>query len=229
MATSAASQGWTRLVTAGRIDGRLMLGVALVAVSVIGGLLLWGSASNTTQVVVAGKDLSQGHVLQSSDLSTTNLKADGQLSSLVVPQSEAGSLVGQTLASRVVAGQPIIRADLSSGPVIGTDEVAITVPVDADSVYPGLAPGDEVSVLGTAGGSQASGPTVTVLDRALVYDVTAKTGPSTIGSSGSATRTLSNVTLVVPSSEAENMAHAAAAWTITLALLPPDGAPAGAQ
>ena len=32
------------MVTAGRIDGRMMLGVALVAVSVIGGLLLWGSA-----------------------------------------------------------------------------------------------------------------------------------------------------------------------------------------
>jgi Flp pilus assembly protein CpaB len=229
MATSAASPGWTRLVTAGRIDGRLLLGVALVAVSVIGGLMLWGAASDTAQVVVAGKDLPQGHVIESSDLTTTQLKSEGELSSLVIPEAEAGSLVGETLDTRVVAGQPIIQADLSSGPIIGADDVAITIPVDADSVYPGLAPGDEVRVLGTAGGSQASGPTVTVLDRAVVYDVSAKTGPTTVGSSGNATRTLSNVTLVVPATEAENMAHAAVGWTITLALLPPDTTSSGAQ
>jgi hypothetical protein len=55
--------------------------------------------------------------------------------------------------------------------VIGPGEVAITIPVNADSVYPGLRPGDAVTVLGTAGGSQADGPTLTVLERALVYDV----------------------------------------------------------
>jgi Flp pilus assembly protein CpaB len=224
MATSAAPQRWTRLVSAGRIDGRMLLGVALVAVSIIGGLFLWGSASDTTAVVVANKDMPQGHVIEAGDLSTTELRAEGGLSSLLIPQAEVGSLVGRTLGTRVVAGEPVIRPDLSSGPVIGAGEVAITIPVNADSAYPGLRPGDAVTVLGTAGGSQAVGPTVTVLERAVVYDVSAERTPTTIGSDGQSTRGLSNVTLVVPSGVAEQVAHAAVSWTVTLALLAPDGA-----
>jgi Flp pilus assembly protein CpaB len=222
MATSAAPQRWTRLVTAGRIDGRMLLGVALVAVSIIGGLLLWGSASNTTAVVVASKDLPQGHVIAAGDLSTTQLRPQGGLSLLVIPQAEVSSLVGRTLDTRVVAGEPVIRPDLSTGPVIGPGEVAITIPVNANGVYPGLRPGDAVTVLGTPGGSQAAGPTVTVLDRALVYDVSANRAATTIGSGGQATSGLSNVTLVVPSGSAEQVAHASVSWTVTLALLAPD-------
>ncbi len=224
MATSAAPQRWTRLVSAGRIDGRMLLGIALVAVSIIGGLLLWGSASDTTAVVVANKDMPQGHVIEAGDLSTTQLRAEGGLSSLLIPQAEVASLVGRTLGTRVVAGEPVIRPDLSSGPVIGPGDVAITIPVNADSVYPGLRPGDAVTVLGTAGGSQADGPTVTVLERALVYDVSAERSPTTIGSDGQSTRGLTNVTLVVPSGVAEQVAHAAVSWTVTLALLAADDA-----
>ncbi len=226
MATSAASRRWTRLVTAGRIDARMLLGVALVAVSIIGGLLLWGSARDTVPVVVANREMPQGHVVQASDLSIAQLRTEGALSSLVIPQAEVNSLVGRTLGTRVVAGEPVIRPDLSSGPVIGAGEVAITIPVDANAVYSGLRPGDAVTVLGTAGGSQAAGPTVTVLQRALVYDVSAERGPTTIGSNGQGTRRLSNVTLVVLSGDAEKVAHAAVSWTVTLALLAPDGAEA---
>jgi Flp pilus assembly protein CpaB len=193
-------------------------------VSIIGGLLLWGSASDTTAVVVANKDMPQGHVIEAGDLSTTELRAEGSLSSLLIPQAEVDSLVGRTLGTRVVAGEPVIRSDLSSGPVIGPGEVAITIPVNADSVYPGLRPGDAVTVLGTAGGSQADGPTVTVLERALVYDVSAERSPTSIGSDGQSTRGLTNVTLVVASGVAETVAHAAVSWTVTLALLAPDGA-----
>jgi hypothetical protein len=125
-----------------------------------------------------------------------------------------------------VAGELVFRPDLSSGPVIDPGEVAITIPVKADSVYPGLRPGDAVTVLGTAGGSQAGGPTVTVLDRALVYDVSANRTATTIGSGGQATSGLSNVTLVVPSAVAEQVAHASVSWTVTLALLASDGAAA---
>jgi hypothetical protein len=64
----------------------MLLGVALVAVSIIGGLLLWGSASDTTAVVVANKDMPQGHVIEAGDLSTTELRAEGGLSSLLIPR-----------------------------------------------------------------------------------------------------------------------------------------------
>lgn len=226
MATSAASQRWTRLVSAGRIDGRMMLGVALVAVSVIGGLLLWGSAGDTVPVVVADRDLPEGHVITSDDLAISELRADGALASLVIPEAQLSSLVGQTLGTRVHAGEPVIREDLSAGPLIGPGDVAMTIPVEADSVYPGLRPGDVVTVLGTPGSAQAGGLTVTVLDRALVYDVSLERSAATIRSDGEESRGLSNVTLVVGKDEAEQLAHASVRWTVTLALLPPDVAEA---
>lgn len=223
MATSAVSQRWTRLVSAGRIDGRMMLGVALVAVSVIGGLLLWGSAGDTMPVVVADRDLPQGHIITSDDLAIADLRAEGLLGSLVIPEAQQSSLVGQTLGTRVHAGEPVIREDLSAGPLIGSGEVAMTIPVEADSVYPGLRPGDAVTVLGTSDGAQG-GLTVTVLERALVYDVSLERSAATIRSDGEESRGLSNVTLVVGKDEAEQLAHASVSWTVTLALLPPDGA-----
>lgn len=230
MATSAASRRWTRLAGAGRIDGRMLLGIALVAVSIAGGLLLWGSAGDTIPVVVADRDMPAGHVITSDDLTTADLRTDGALSSLVIPEAQLDTLIGQTVGPGVHAGEPVIRADLSSGPVIGPGEVAITIPVEADSVYPGLRPGDAVSVLGTPGGAQGDGLTVTVLDRALVYDVSLERAAATIGRDGEESRGLSNVTLVVAEDEAEQLAHASVSWTVTLALLPPDGAEtAGSQ
>ena len=65
---------------------------------------------------------------------------------------------------------------------------------------------------------------MTVLDRALVYDVSLERSAATIRSDGEESRGLSNVTLVVDKDEAEQLAHASVSWTVTLALLPPDDA-----
>lgn len=223
MATSTAARRWTRLAGAGRIDGRMLLGIALVAVSIAGGLLLWGSAGDTVSVVVADRAMQPGHVITSDDLTIADLRTDGALSSLVIPEAQRDTLIGQTVGTRVHAGEPVIRADLSTGPLIGPGDVAITIAVESDSVYPGLRPGDAVSVLGTPGGAQANGLTVTVLERAVVYDVSLERSSSVIGRDGEESRGLSNVTLVVAENEAEQLAHASVSWTVTLALLPPEG------
>lgn len=223
MATSTAARRWTRLAGAGRIDGRMLLGIALVAVSIAGGLLLWGAAGDTVPVVVADREMQPGHVIASDDLTIADLRTDGSLASLVVPETQLDTLIGQTVGTRVHAGEPVIRADLSTGPLIGPGKVAMTIPVESDSVYPGLRPGDAVSVLGTPGGAQADGLTVTVLERAVVYDVSLERSSTVIGRDGEESRGLSNVTLVVAEDEAEQLAHASVSWTVTLALLPPEG------
>ena len=107
-------------------------------------------------VVVADRDLPEGHVITSDDLTTAELRAEGSLASLVIPEAELSSLVGQTLGTRVHAGEPVIREDLSAGPLIGPGDVAMTIPVEADSVYPGLRPGDAVTVIGTPDGAQGA-------------------------------------------------------------------------
>jgi len=219
MATTAAPGRWTRLTALGRVDGRMLLGVALVAVSIIGGLLFWGSARETVPVLVAARELPAGHVIQRDDLSVARLKTDGALASLTIPEAELESVVGSTLGNSVHTGELVVKPDLATGIVIGPKEVAITMPVKADAVYPGLREGDAVAVLATP--AEADGLTVTVLDRAVVYDVSLEPGRIAVGrDSGSREdRGLTNVTLVVPGVEAERVAQATVKWTVTLALL----------
>lgn len=121
----------------------------------------------------------------------------------------------------------VVWPDLASGPVIGPGEVAVTVPVEADAVYPGLRSGDAVAVLATRDKGKPESQTVTLLERAVVYDISLEPGRIAIGSGGDGAeenRGLTNVTLVVPRSEAERLAHAVVNWALTLALLSPQDA-----
>ena len=220
MATSTARRRWMGLAAPARVDGRMLLGVALVAASVVGGLLFWGSTSNTLPVLVADRDIPAGHIIQRDDLSVARLRLEGSLSSLAVHDSDIDSVAGRTAGTAVHAGEMLVWPDLATGPVIGPNEVAVTVPVDADAVYPALRPGDAVAVLATSNKGKPDSRTVTLLERAIVYDVSLEPARIVIGSnSGDEARALTNVTLVVPRSQAEQVAHALVNSDLTLALL----------
>jgi Flp pilus assembly protein CpaB len=228
MATTAARRRSARLAAPAWLDGRLLLGVALVAISVVGGLVFWGSARETVPVLVAAEDLPAGHVLQASDLSVAQVKVDGRLSSLSVPDSELTSVVGRTLAGSVYAGEMLVRPNLASGPTIGPTEVGMTVPVNAEAVFSGLRPGDAVAVLATRDKDKPTSQTVTLLERAVVYDMAREPGRVAVSRGcdrEQQERGLTNVTLIVPRAEAERIAHAVVNWQLTLALLPPPANP----
>lgn len=198
----------------------MLLGVALVAASVVGGLLFWGSTSNTLPVLVAERDIPAGHVIQRDDLSVTRVRLEGPLSSLAVSEGDLDAVIGRTAGTGIHAGEMVVWPDLATGPVIGREEVAVTVPVEADAVYPALRPGDAVAVLATSNKGKPDSQTVTLLERALVYDVSLEAARIAIGGDGEDEgRGLTNVTLVVPRSEAERVAHAVVNWDLTLALL----------
>jgi Flp pilus assembly protein CpaB len=202
----------------------MLLGVALVALSVVGGLLFWGAARETVPILVADTDLTPGHVIQPSDLSIAQVKLDDRLSSLAIPEADRSAVVGRAVGQEVHAGAMLLWPDLATGPVLGSSEVAMTVPVQAESVYSHLRPGDTVAVLATRDKDKPQSTTVTLLDRAVVYDVTFEAGRLSVGRSADdeETRGLTNVTLIVPRAEAERLAHAVVNWQLTLALLPPE-------
>lgn len=203
----------------------MVLGLALVAASVVGGLLFWGSTSETVPVLVAARDVPAGHVIQADDLSVARVRLEGSLASLAVRDGEGEQVAGRTAGTAIHAGEMVVWPDLASGPVIGANDVAVTVPVEADAVYPGLRPGDVVAVLATSDTGKPESRTVTLLEQAVVYDVSLEPGRIAIGrgsDSGEEDRGLTNVTLVVPKSEAERVAHAVVNSDLTLALLAPD-------
>jgi Flp pilus assembly protein CpaB len=202
----------------------MLLGVALVALSVVGGLLFWGAARETVPVLIADSALPPGHVIQASDLSIAQVKLDERLSSLAIPEADRSAVIGRVVNNDVHAGAMLLWPDLATGSVLSQNEVAMTVPVQAEAVYSRIRPGDAVAVLATRDKDKPQSQTVTLLERAMVYDVTFEPGRLTVGRSADdeEARGLTNVTLIVPRAEAERLAHAVVNWELTLALLPPE-------
>ena len=206
-----------------RVDRRMLAGVLLVVVSLAGGLLLWRSATDTRPILVAAMDIPPGHVIQRDDLTMGEARLDGSLASLALTEADLEAAVGRTTSTTIHAGEMVVRPDLASGPVLGADEVAVTIPVAADTIYPGLRPTDEVALLATSNSGRPESTTVALLDRATVFAIglerrVIRSSTSNDPNDGA---TVANITLAVPRSEAEAIAHAVTNATITVVLLAP--------
>ncbi len=222
-AIGARRQG-ARIAALGRIDARMLVGLLLVALSVVGGLVFWGATRETVPVLVAARDLPAGHALERDDLAIAQVKLESGQAALALPAAELDRLVGRTMSAPVYAGELLVRPRLASGPVLGPDDAAVTVPVRTDSIYPRLRPGDTVAVLVTRDKGKPTSQTSTLLERATVYAVAADASSASVSSSSrdaaeDAPRRVSNVTLLISKADTERLAHAAVNWDLTVALL----------
>ncbi|MCL4230939.1 MAG: flagella basal body P-ring formation protein FlgA [Dehalococcoidia bacterium] len=205
-----------------RIDRRMVVGIALVGVSLAGGLVLWRGATDTTMVVVAARDIPPGHVIQRDDLALSEASLSGALGSLALEETELEVAIGRTAGSAIHAGEMLVRPDLADGSALGADQVAVTIPVETDSVYAGLRPTDEVALLATVNAGEPDSTTTTLLDRAVVFDIALDRGivRSTSADGTQAEGDVTNVTLAIPRSEAERVANALVNAELTVVLLP---------
>jgi len=139
---------------------------------------------------------------------------------MALQKRDLDAAVGRTTSARSTP------RDVVHGPrgtVLGADEVAFTIPIAADTIYPGLRPTDDVALLATSNAARPESTTVTLLDRATVFAIglerrVIRTTASDDRNDGA---TVANITLAVPRSEAEAIAHAVANATITVVLLAP--------
>lgn len=201
-------------------DIRLLLGVVLVIVALVGGLSFWRAVRTTEPVVVAARQIAAGHILTAEDLTLVEARLEGPLAGLALRNGDRPALIGQTAAVPIPAGAMVVRPDMGSGPLVGTDQVAITVPVPADSVFPGLHRGDQVTVLGTSEPGRPSSLTSVLLDRASVYAVSSDSSRVSLGGGNNAAAgRITNVTILVPRDRAEQLTHALVNGTLTLALV----------
>lgn len=212
-----------------RADVRLLVGLALVAVALVGGLSLWRQAQVTMPVVIAAREIAAGQVIERGDLDLTQARLEGPLAALTFGEAELSTLVGSTAAAAIHPGELVVRPDLGSGPVIGPDQVAVTMPVQADAVYARLRRGDEVAVMATSDEGKPQSLTQALLERATVFEVAFESSRVSLGGGGDSEQNgrLTNVTLLIPRSEAERVAHAVVNAELTLLLLAPAPADGG--
>ena len=143
MSDIPASPKANRLATPGWLDGRLVLGVLLVLVSVVVGARVLSTADRSTLVWAASGTVTAGSELSEDNLRLVRVRLFDDLADRYVPQSQnpAGLLVARGLAD----GELLPRSDLRA-PGDDVDYRRVTVPVDASRLPPGLVADRQVDV-----------------------------------------------------------------------------------
>jgi Flp pilus assembly protein CpaB len=155
------------------VDVRVVTGVLLVAVSVIGGLRLTAPPGPSTSVYVAATDLDVGHVLTGADLREEAVRAPASLTR-TLERVAAGAPVGRVVRSPLRAGAPVPVDVLGAVRAPGRD---LTVPVTPEHALGGvLRPGDRIDVLASFDKGTDAARTLTVARDAIVRGVTRADG-----------------------------------------------------
>jgi Flp pilus assembly protein CpaB len=171
MTTATVTAPRRRSARLPRVDTRLVVGLLLVALSIIGGLRLAATGEASVVVYTAARDLPAGHRLERGDLATTHLRAPARVLDRLVR--------GVAPVDRVLR-VPLAEGDLVPGTALGTGarrEREITVPIAAEHALGGaLRPGDRVDVLASFDKGTEAARTLTVAARAQVVDVVRSDG-----------------------------------------------------
>lgn len=142
-------------------DGRFVIGVVLVLVSVLLGARLLSGQRQSTSVLVAARALSQGHVIEAGDVHAATLRLSG-VAGRYWAGADADALVGHRLTSSVGQGDLLPRSAVS-GPQAVQPHRVLSVPVEPGRL-PELSPGDRVDLFATyKATAQTAGRTVAVL------------------------------------------------------------------
>lgn len=151
----------SRLATPSWLDGRLVLGVLLVLVSIVVGARLLSSADASQRVWVATRDLAPGSTLADGDL------RQGQVRLFDNGGRYLGAIgakpVGYVLQRGVGADELLPRDSLTRPDAVGRPLRDVSVPVAPGHLPDDLQSGQQVDVYltpeGRAGNSTSSSPT----------------------------------------------------------------------
>lgn len=202
-------------------DGRLALGVLLVAAAVVLGTHVAAGGAPGEPVWVAVRTLAAGDRLGPADVRAATVRLGGAASAYLPATSPPPT--GEVLRQSVGAGALLPRAAV--GPATAAPPLRwVTVPVAPGHFPPALASGDRVDVYLTPGATVSSaalvtGPTLVVAG-AVVASVDSA-GAATFGGTGST----SGVVLAVPAAQVAGLVGAVERGAIDLVQDVPGGQP----
>ena len=163
----------TPLVTRRRRPGLVMVAVLVIAGGGLAGAVLYQNAGAKTPVVIAARDMSVGHRIERADLASVAIAGPV----VAIAASNLGSLVGQTAAVGLVAGQILNRAMVTDRLALDGDHAMVGLSLKAGQLPgDGLEPGDRVMLVRLPTADAAAGVEATgrvIVGRAQVYAVRA--------------------------------------------------------
>jgi Flp pilus assembly protein CpaB len=209
-----------------RLDVRALVGILLMLVATGGSIAVWTTQQDTRGVLVAAHDLQAGTVLTAGDLAVARARLDDALYAAALPSTDLTRVVGRQLAEPAHANQVLVRAQLSTHPVIGADQEIVSFPVRIDTAAGGrVRPGDSIQVLGT---DKKDGTTRVILPRLTVYEVGAPQSTSSSSTSLSTSGASANVnwlSVIVDQQQALQLTQAKYSGDLDVALLAPQQTP----
>ena len=143
MSDSSPSPRARRLASPGWLDGRLVLGVLLVLVSVVVGARVLSAADRSTLVYALTQDLAAGSVLAEDDLTPVRVRLFDNAAEYVAVEGAAPT--GYVVRRGLGAGELLPRGALSV-PERDVDFREVTVPVEVGHLPPGLSGRAQVDV-----------------------------------------------------------------------------------
>lgn len=143
MSDTPASPKANRLATPGWLDGRLVLGVLLVLVSVVVGARVLSSADRSQLVWAASKDLTVGSQLQEGDLQPVRVRLFERSGQYVRVSDEPP--VGYVVRRGIGDGE-LLPIDALSTPETDVDFRYVTIPVQPGHYPTDLAADQQVDV-----------------------------------------------------------------------------------
>jgi hypothetical protein len=152
-----------------KIDTRVVVGLLLVALSILGGLRLASTSDNTVPVYVAAKDLPADHVLTPGDFRITRIHASADTLAGLVVATKGSPPVHRVLRFPVAEGGLVATSTLGGVASRGRE---ITVPIGSDHALGGaLEVGDRVDILASFDKGTEDAKTLTIASGAQVVDV----------------------------------------------------------
>jgi hypothetical protein len=123
----------------------MAVGIALIALGVIGSMTVYRSASATVSVVGVVSDLDRGQVIEASDLQA--IRISPETAQFFVDASNAGSLLGKSLTVSIKGGSPLSESMVSSASPLGLNEALTSAAVPAGNIPANLAVNDKVRLV----------------------------------------------------------------------------------
>lgn len=158
-----------------------IVGVALMAVAIVGAVFLVDAMRATSTILVLARDVPQGQIITSDDLKTAEMNSDSTIAT--VAAADKGRVVGQSAAVPLQGGSALNPSSVTNAVIPSGDNtlVGITVTIGKLPAEPLLA-GDNVRIVDTPrdqDDSPVQGPVVANAQVVSVKEIP-ETGQTTV-------------------------------------------------
>lgn len=138
----------------GRGRGRLAAGVAVLGVSALAAVALYGNVGDRRPVLALARPVGAGQAITSADLTVVHVATDPGVRT--IPASQRNHIVGRTAGVALTPGGLLVPAQLADGPTLPPGSVVVGALLKPGQFPLGLAPGDSVLVVPLASSTQAA-------------------------------------------------------------------------